>query len=149
MPAPYRLFKRSNSPYWYVQFRDADGSRTTAKSSGERLKKDAEDWAAEQFRTHGYQKPPKRIKFGEYAEDWWKPDKCRYVRRRRAEGMNLSDGYIAAARGLLENHILPTFKNRTLASISRSQIEDWKLDLFENSGLAPQTVTMHSRCSNS
>ncbi len=63
-----------------------------------------------------------------------------YVRRRRAEGMKLSDGYIAANHGLLKNHILPAFENRRLDAITRAQIEDWKLDLFENSGLSAETV---------
>ena len=32
MSAPYTLFKRGKT--WYVQFRDASGKRTTAKSTG-------------------------------------------------------------------------------------------------------------------
>jgi integrase len=138
MPAPYTLFKRGKT--WYVQFRDAAGNRTTAKSTGCARKDDAQDWAAEEFRKHGYNKPSKRITFAEYAENWWVPGKCPYTRRRRAEGKELSAGYVAANRGLLQTHIIPEFGKRRLDEITRAQIEDWKVKLFETSGRAAETV---------
>ena len=138
MAAPYTLFRRG--AYFYVQFRDASGKRLGPRSTGKKLKREAEAWAAEQFRKNAYTQPRGRLTFARYAESWWKPKECAYIRRRRAEGRTLSEGYVAACRGLLENHILPYFRDVRLDKISRGQIEDWKVKLFEESGRAAETV---------
>ena len=140
MAAPYTLFKRNDSGVYYVRFRDRAGRRMTAQSTGCTRKRDAEEWAAAQFRSNGYDRPQKRMSFASYAADWWIPEKCPYIRQRRTEGKSLSSGYVTANRGLLENYILPEFGSMKLDAITRADIEDWKVKLFESGSLAAATV---------
>jgi integrase len=77
--------------------------------------------------------------------DFWTPD-SQYVRSKKAEGRKLSTVYIANSKALIENHILPWFKEHSItefADLNLEKLTDWRNYLFD-SKLSPTTVN-HAR----
>ena len=138
MAEPFTLFKRNE--VYYARFRNADGTRTAPRSTGCKRKKDAQSWATEQLKQERLSKPSGKKTFAEYAEPWWDNDTCFYVRRRRSEGHELSETYLAANRGLVKNHLVPTFGKTPLEKITRKSIEAWKIKLFESKKISAATI---------
>jgi len=141
---------KKNKFIYYVQFYDEYGNRLTARSSGQTSKAAAEVWAVEQIKK-GTITNTRDITFGKYAENWWIWDQCRYVKNQLARGKRLSRRYIDEMRSLLDNYILPFFKNRKLRQISRSIVYDWLLKLREKPGrsgnaISPATVNRAFAC---
>jgi len=113
---------------YYARFRNEAGELLPWRSTGETAKTRAELWALDQIKL-GFKMTDKRMRFSEYAENWWKWDKCSYVRRKLARGKSLSKGYADARRTYLERHILPAFKDMFLQEITAGMIENWLMAL--------------------
>ncbi|MEO3863719.1 site-specific integrase [Acrocarpospora sp. B8E8] len=123
--------KNGKPQYSYrVMWRDPDGKQ---KAKNFRLKKDAEAFRAEieAAKNKGLYFDPHagKILFRDYAEKW-------LAAKRATKAL----GTVTAYTERLEGHILPTFGSSPLASISRSDVQDWVNGLTEYKGLAPRTV---------
>jgi hypothetical protein len=74
MKKPFTLYKRptkkKNRYIYYVQFRDYEGNRLTAVSSGQTSKSAAEVWAYEKLK-EGSIKSLKDPKFSVFAQNWF------------------------------------------------------------------------------
>jgi hypothetical protein len=74
MKKPFTLYKgptkKKNRYIYYVQFRDYEGNRLTAVSSGQTSKSAAEVWAYEKLK-EGSIKSLKDPKFSVFAQNWF------------------------------------------------------------------------------
>ncbi len=127
---PFQLYRRSlkKGIVYYAQFYDEYGDILPGRSTGQTTKSAAEAWCYEQFKKNQIQ-PQRSMRFSQYAQDWWIYDKCEYVQSRLARGRILSRRYVDEMRSILNNHILPYFKNRILSRINRPMIEEWIISL--------------------
>lgn len=84
MKKPYYLYKRNNSPSWYVQFYDQKtGNLKPAVSTGQTNKTRADAWCRDQLDI--LSKPTNGITFLEYAKPFF-TDECPRSTRRATEG---------------------------------------------------------------
>ena len=138
---PFSLYRRKNqkgSFVWYYRTYDEYGNRTTGKSTGEASKTKARQYCAKLIE-RGELVPIKEISFPAYTEDWWKWDKCQYVRGKLARSKEgkprISHRYVDDQRRLLELHILPYFEKYRLSSINPQKIESFMFWL-QNKGIS-------------
>lgn len=131
MHRPFTVYRRSTTRkkryVYYIQFRDEDGNRMTAVSSGKTTRAEAERWAYNKLKD-GYVPSVKEPKFKVYAQNWFIWDRCDYLLRKRNRG-DYSRSYAEQQRGYLENHILPHFGDTKLCSITITEIENWNMKL--------------------
>lgn len=128
----YRRKTKSGKSVYYVRFYNEDGNRTTAKSTGQTTKSAANTVATRMLRD-GQTGSKRDMTFGEFAKDWWIWDRCEYIKRQKARGRRLGEAYAKIARGYLENHILPYFRQKKLIKMTTKDVEDWLLALREDS----------------
>ena len=105
----HKRYSKSGKSIYYVQFYDPDGTRLTARSSGQSSKAAAKNWAEEQWK-QGNIYPKKDITLEEYIEHkhFWIWGECEYVRRKFARGKGkISPGYADAMRSYTVQHLLP------------------------------------------
>ena len=122
-----RPTKKKNKYIYYVQFRDSNGNRMTAVSSGATSKSKAETWAINQL-VNGLAKTSENPKFSTFAKNWFIWGKCKYLER-QINRRDYPRSYAEHQRRLLVNHILPYFADYKLSNIGVIQIEDWLLSL--------------------
>lgn len=131
MARPYTFFKRptrkAKTFIYYVQFRDNEGKRTTAMSTGQTTKSAAETWVQEFLKKGGRAKF--RDTFGKYAQKWWIWGECPYIQGKLARGKKITRSYADVRRSYLDNYILPTFTDIKLSKIAPGMIEKWLLVL--------------------
>lgn len=134
---PFTLFKRG--AVWYCQFRELDGGRATAKSTGETAKARAEQWAVNYLRKgQGRIAKSESITLEHFATDFfswsgsWATDK-------RARGLRLSENHCIQRRELLHNRILPVLGKMRLSSINKAAIKDFRNGLFRD-GYSGSTI---------
>jgi integrase len=120
--------RRLDTSKYQARYRGTDG-RERAKNFAR--KADAEAWitAGEASRLQGEWIDPRAgsILLATYAETWL------------GAKANLRPRTMVNVRGRLENHLLPRFGRRRLASIQPSEVREWVADL-SRAGLAPETV---------
>ena len=100
-----------------------DGERRTAPRTFV-AKRDAQVWLAQmqadisrgEWTAIGHS-ASMHLSFGDYAAQW--------LEKRKVGGRALGDRTRANYEGLLERHILPTFEQRALRSITRDDVEHW------------------------
>jgi integrase len=127
MYQPFTLFRRKsknkNRPIYYAQFRDKNGKRLTARSTGKTNKAEAFEWALEEM-AKGDIDQRRGMLLGDYAHSWFLWDKCDFLARKRARG-SYSRSYAEYQRGLLVRHILPTLATQRIEQITPAEIEHW------------------------
>jgi hypothetical protein len=134
----YSLYKRGD--IWYYRCYDPYGRRTVARSTGETNKTLAERCCNGRLRD-GTLIPARVRLFSDFATGWWEWDRCTYIagklRRSRAGKPTISRAYALDMQAVLRQHILPTFKDTHLDTITVPAIEAWMDDLLD-SGLSPK-----------
>jgi hypothetical protein len=142
MRRPFTIFcrKLKNHPVFYVQFRDGDGERMTARSSGCNTRGAAEAWALGELKKGTVPfKAGGNVTLTQFSQDWFVWGRCPYIKRRLAEGKSISQSYAEGRRQYIEHFILPTLGKRRLSGLRRAEIEKWKMALL-GKNLAPGTV---------
>jgi hypothetical protein len=114
---------------YYYRTYDSDGNRTPGRSTGQQTITAAKNYVENLLKkntllTEG------GLTFGKFSENWFLWDKCSYVKNRR-EGSGIGRTYVEGQRSYLENHILPTFKDIRLSSITKEKILRWLHSLPE------------------
>ena len=141
--ALYRRATKGGRAIYYCRFRGEDEKSLTAVSTGCTDRRKAEAWANRQLR-EGIVVTKRSLTFGTFADGWW-ANESPYVRSRRARGFTLSPGYLATMRTNLERHVLPAFGQHRVASITPTDVETWRLSLFEEGRLSPRTINLATR----
>ncbi len=89
MHKPFTIYKRPTRKkkrfIYYVQFREENGRRKTAVSSGKTTRAEAEIWAYERLEEEQYV-ANRNLRFEVYAKNWFLWDKCKYLNRKRTRG---------------------------------------------------------------
>ena len=130
---PFTVFQRklkSGKSVWYYRTYDADGKRTTARTTGQTTKTAVKAYCRSLLKNNRLI-PSKEIKFSEYSADWWMYGKCKYISSRIARGGTFSRTHADYHRTNLEKHILPYFGHMSISKISVFNIESWLLSFRE------------------
>ena len=128
---PFTIFKRGK--YWYYRTYDADGIRTTAKSTGQANKTLALEYCNDLFKSDSLLVTNQT--FFEYAANFL-DDESTFVKDRTAP---LSANSLRAYRGALKNHLMPTLKNIKLKDINYSFLKRFRMNLMEK--LRPNSMS--------
>jgi hypothetical protein len=138
MHRPYTMFKRrmKHGVVFYVMFRDHQGKRGVAQSSGQTSRAAAEAWALAQI--EGGRVPASsagNVTLKQSSANFFVWGKCEYIKRRLAEGKSIGRTYTEGRRKYIESYILPTFGKLKLSEITRPAVEKWRMKLLDD-GLA-------------
>ncbi|MDR1250777.1 MAG: integrase, partial [Treponema sp.] len=93
----------SGKVIWYYQTYDEDGRRTVAHSTGETTRTAAVKKCNTLMR-EGKLLPKAQVRvptFAEYAQGWWEPENCQYLKKRLAR-KTLSTDYEEHSRRMME-----------------------------------------------
>jgi Phage integrase, N-terminal SAM-like domain len=120
---PFGNIRRLPSKRYQVRFTDPDGRYITApKTFAARI--DAEAWLADRRREIDTKTwnpktvaKPDKTTFGEYAATW--------LAGRQVAGRPIKTRTRAHYRNILDDHLLPTFGARPLATITPKDVRDW------------------------
>lgn len=121
----YTLFKRKGKKVWYFYYRDVEGKRT-ARSTGTKVKYEAEQEAKKYLDEHDTRKVPT---LAEYAADFFTWGRSDWIRRQHAKGRPFSKAVAQFRQIHLDKHILPEFGKRRLNEINQVDVERWLIGL--------------------
>jgi integrase len=116
----------SGKVVWYYQTYDEDGRRTVAHSTGETTRTAAVKKCNALMR-EGKLLPKAQARvpaFAEYAQGWWEPEHCQYLKKRLAR-KTLSTAYEEHSRRMMEMFLVPYFGKMRLDRITDEDIDIW------------------------
>jgi integrase len=116
----------SGKVVWYYQTYDEDGRRTVAHSTGETTRTAAVKKCNTLMR-EGKLLPTAQVRvptFAEYAQGWWEPETCQYLKKRLAR-KTLSMPYEEHSRRMMEMFLVPYFGKMRLDRITDEDIDYW------------------------
>lgn len=131
---PYSIFKRGR--IYYAQFKLPNNQWGTAKSTGEKTKRQAEAWAVSYLTTGKIVTKVSTLQ--EYATGFFSWDGT-WATDRRVRGLRLSPHHCQDCNRLLEKHVLPALGNKKLTDLDRAKIRDFRNELFKQ-GYAGGTI---------
>lgn len=123
---PFSLFKRGK--VWYVRFKTASNTYTTAKSTGQTTRNRAESFSID-YLHNGQIVLRENVIFENFSRgffDWsgsWATDK-------RVRGMRISERHCIQLDRTMKNLILPIIGKIRLQNIDRTVIKNFRNDLF-------------------
>jgi integrase len=79
------------------------------------------------------------VLFTEFLEEFWDYEASPYIREKRAHGHSIGKRHCYESMSRFNRYWEPTFRGRSLNSISRQDLKDFSLTLAE-SGLAPASI---------
>jgi integrase len=123
MNRPYWIRARDNGIF-YVMFATQPGKW---RSTGQRDESSALRWIV----NHLEEKRAIPITLKDFTKDFFIPDRCKWVRRKRAKGRTFGAPHLRRCRAILDGYILPRFGSFLISTITRRQIDDWLLDLVD------------------
>lgn len=124
---------------YYCRFRDEDGRRLPGRSTGKTNEEDAKAWANRQV-GKGITSGKKSLTFAAFTSDFWKWDKCEYIKRRLRRGHTIGRTHAATRRKHLELYLSPEFGKMKLAAIRPSNIESWIMRLADSGKHSSGTI---------
>ncbi len=127
MSKQYSLYKRNNSPCYYVQFRQLDGKRSNPVSTGEKNKGRAEKKAIEMLMAGDAVSSD--VTFREYSRDFFNWN-GRWALDKRSKGKRLSPRQCSEYTKILENSLVHVFGKLKIHEISRQLIDAYRNDLY-------------------
>ena len=130
---PYTLFLRtlpSGKTVYYYQFRDENGRRSHARSTGTSNKAQARRICNRLYNEGEFRKNSSRL-FKTFSKGFFDDDSA-YMKWKLASGSELAKSTAASYKRLLENQILPYFGEMQISKITVSTIKDWIIWLNEN-----------------
>jgi integrase len=139
MPLSFSLFRRktaAGSSIYYYRPILKDGSRGGARSTGQKTKAAATRWVLENISSADDSPETRRMRFDNWASDFWSPD-GRYVSLRRAHGYSLSPTHVRTMHRTVHIYLLPRFGSMPMDGIRPEQIETFLMELYELGRLLP------------
>jgi integrase len=142
---PYSLYKRKftrkgkkDSIIYYCQFRDEQGQRLTAISTGCTNKASAENWAIKHLK-QGFIPKKQNMTFESFTENFFVGGKCEYLKYLLAHGKHIGERHTIEQRSKLNKRLIPYFGKMKLSNIKSYDIEKW-ISTFDGSGLNYSTI---------
>jgi len=134
-----RTLKNGKTVYYYRTY-DENGKRTTGRTTNRATPAAARNYVMGLYRD-GKLIPKKTETFDSFTENFWVWGKCRYITRCNTMGKkSISKEHAHIERGYLENHVRPWFGKKSLTSITTKDVEDFVIDLKNNTELADGTI---------
>jgi len=126
----YPRKRKSGKPVFYARFKNPDGSYSTAQSTKQTSRRAAENWAIEYLQKKGRPLPGSKIKFGQYAQDFynWNGE---WATNRRVEGKRISERHCLDRADLLRLHILPVFSDILISDIDKHKLKAFRNAMFD------------------
>ena len=128
----YHMWKRGKHYYYRLP------GEKTFHSTGQTNKVLARTYVAKIIRDGQESK----VLFREYARDFYKWDKCAWIKRQRAKGRKISETQAKARRRQLETYLLPQFGNKKLEDINPVEFENWLIGIDRANGT--KNAIMHT-----
>lgn len=117
--------KRKNGGIvYYVQFKNDDGTYTTAKSTGQNTKGKATEWAVNYLQS-GQIITKQNIRFKHFAKDFFSKD-GEHAKNMRLRGKRISDRQLDDQTRQVELHLIPFFGEMKLSKIDYEDIVDFQ-----------------------
>jgi len=132
----HKRYTKSGKTIFYVQFYCPDGTRLTARSSGQSSKAAAKNWADEQWK-RGNIYSHKDITLEQFIDrrHFWIWGECEYIKGKLARGRGkIGPGYTDAMRTYTVRHVLPELGKIRLRKLTEKTIDTWLLNLPEKAG---------------
>lgn len=124
---PYIIFPRKLSSgriVYYYQFRDNNGRRSNPLSTGETVLSKARRKIQQMYNAGEFNKSSASVEFGVYASGFF--DKGgKYYEFQSVTGKPIKDSTLDSYVKILNNQILPFFRDMKLSDITKSVIKDW------------------------
>ena len=120
----------SGQRVYYYQCYDEKGMRQWAKSTGLTRKTEAVAFCMKLFKDGLLIPEQKKPTFAEFAQGWWEPETCRYLKWRELHEP-LAKSTVAVHRQNLKYHILDYFAKYKMDEITPDIIENWLLYMSE------------------
>jgi len=127
--ATFSIFARklpSGKQVYYYQCYDATGKRQWAKSTGLHKKTEAFAFCMRLYKDGLLIPEQKAPIFGGFANGWWEPETCRYLKWRQLHEP-ITDSTLIIYQANFRNHIKDYFANYRLDEITPLVIENWLL----------------------
>jgi len=131
--------RKKGKPIFYVQFRNLDGSLSTAKSTGQTAESAAHTWVASYLST-GQVVSRENIRLCDYAQGFFDYS-GQYIQRRlsRKGRRKLGQRHAENMASYMTNHVLPALGSEKLQTITSSRIETFQDNLLAK-GLSASTT---------
>lgn len=126
----FYLYKRGK--YWHYRFKDEKTFHTTKQTN----KTLAIAFVTKVINEGKFKNPT----LDEYAKDFYKWGKCKWIKRQHAKGKSFAVTMAQSRRGQLENYILPKFGKKKLKDINPVAFEDWVISLDLANGTKNQIL---------
>lgn len=129
---PYTIFPRklpSGRVVYYYQFRDENGCRSPAYSTGTSIKAQAKRICQKMYNEGLFKRDTARL-FKTFSQGFFDDDSP-YMKWKKTSGANLSKSTVASYKRLLENQINPYFGKMQLSKISTADVKNWIVWLNE------------------
>lgn len=126
---PYIIFPRklqSGRVVYYYQFRYPDGRRSNALSTGETVLSKAKRKIQQMYNSGAFDIQQKSVEFGAFTENFFSKN-GQYYEYQSLTGKPPKDSTIASYVKILNNQLLPFFREKMIADISRDVIKEWVL----------------------
>lgn len=145
----YRLYRRKtvkeNKHIYYVVLYDPEGKEYRI-STGCSSKGSAVRWIEKHIdavKSHREIKLRRDhdCKLRDYVENFWDYEGV-YAESRRARLWSIGKSYLAQARGITKNHLIPKWGDYYLKEIIPADIDEWVVSLVKGGKLAPRSINM-------
>lgn len=124
---PYIIFPRtlpSGRVVYYYQYRDSEGRRSSALSTGETVLSRARRKIQKMYNSGAFDRKSDTVLFGDFANGFFSKG-GRYYEFQSLAGKPIKDSTLSAYIKALNNQILPFFRDKKLADINRDVIKNW------------------------
>lgn len=128
---PYTIFKRGE--YWYYRTYNADGVRTTAKTTGCKSKNSAREFCNKLWKSGELYTTDQT--FIQYAKHFYDDNGLYFKDRIEPPSINTVLDY----RKQMKNHIMPYFEHKKLADINYTTLKQFRTKLLDD-GYSPSMV---------
>lgn len=136
---PYTIFPRklnSGKTVYYYQFRDSEGRRSSAKSTGCTTLSAARRYCQKLY-NEGEFKINSHLVFSVYTKDFFS-ENSRYYKWKIANKERISLESMLAYDKFLRNQLLPYFADYEITKIKRADVKEWVI--WANDKWSPKTV---------
>lgn len=136
---PYTIFPRtlsSGKTVYYYQFRDEQGHRSSAKSTGCTTLSSARRFCQKLYNDGAFKKDAS-ISFSAYTQDFFS-ESSRYYKWKIANKERISLETMLAYNKFLRNQLIPFFADYKITNIKRSDVKEWVI--WANDKWSPKTV---------
>mgnify|MGYP002853777509 CR=1 FL=1 len=126
---PYIIFPRtlqSGRIVYYYQYRDSDGRRSSALSTGETVLSKAKRKIQKMYNEGAFEKKSDSVSFSDFSNGFFSKS-GKYYEYQALTSKPIKDSTLASYEKILANQLIPFFGNKKIGDINKDCIKDWVL----------------------